>query len=272
MLLIPSVPDTLGIVNILQQDPTPPASSTAHDLGDAAAMPAEFSADSGSGPGIPVTVDGRSARWEVHREERRRALIKATRRAIHRLGPDASMEDIATKAGTSKSVFYRYFGDKSGLRQAVGTVVIRQMQDTIAAARQGATEPREGVTAMVQAYLHMAQTSPNVYFFVTIPTDGDLSPSGELSGFFDSVTTMITEPMRDLMGDPDSPLLGYWPTAAIGLVRTTGELWLQTPDVPGKPDSNAMAEQISTWLFDGVGQLVSPASPPRSATAAEGRS
>ncbi|MEO6530290.1 MAG: hypothetical protein ABIN10_02735 [Specibacter sp.] len=45
-----------------------------------------------------TTVDGRSARWDVHREERRRALIKAARRAIHHLGADASMEDIAANA------------------------------------------------------------------------------------------------------------------------------------------------------------------------------
>ncbi|WP_244516776.1 TetR/AcrR family transcriptional regulator [Arthrobacter alpinus] len=221
----------------------------------------------GQQPSEP-TVDGRSARWETHREERRRALIKAARRAIHKLGPDASMEDIAATAGTSKSVFYRYFGDKSGLRQAVGAVVIRNMQDTIAAARKNATQPREGVTAMVAAYLEMAQTSPNVYFFSTIPADGEGRPSGELSGFFDSVTSMLTEPLRHLLGDPESTLLGYWPTAAIGLVRTTGELWLQAPDDPAKPDSAAMAQQISAWLFDGVGQLLSAS--PISTTAAEG--
>jgi AcrR family transcriptional regulator len=215
-----------------------------------------------------ATVDGRSARWETHREERRRALIKAARRAIHRLGPDASMEDIAATAGTSKSVFYRYFGDKSGLRQAVGAVVIKQMQDTLAAARKKATQPRQGVTAMVAAYLEMAQTSPNVYFFATIPADGEGRPSGELSGFFDSVTAMITEPLRHLLGDPESTLLGYWPTAAIGLVRTTGELWLQAPEDPAKPDSAAMAQQISAWLFDGVGQLLTVS--PTSSTAAEG--
>ena len=212
----------------------------------------------GTGKAVAASPDGRSVRWDTHREERRRALIKATRRAIHRLGPDASMEDIAVTAGTSKSVFYRYFGDKSGLRNAVGTVVIRQMQDTIAAARQAATDPREGVSAMISAYLQMAQTSPNVYFFATLPDDGDSRQSGELSGFFDSVTAMITEPLRHLLGDPSSPLLGYWPKAAIGMVRTAGELWLRSPDDPGKPDFNTMAGQISAWLFDGVGQFVSP--------------
>ncbi|MDJ0314709.1 TetR/AcrR family transcriptional regulator [Arthrobacter sp. H35-D1] len=233
-------------MNILQREPASASKSS-----EQPATPQEN----------PAAVDGRSARWDAHREERRRDLIKVARRAIHRLGPDASMDDIAATAGTSKSVFYRYFGDKSGLRQAVGSVVIRQMQETIAAARQAATDPKEGVTAMVAAYLHMAQTSPNVYSFATLAADGDTRQSGELNGFFESVTAMITEPLRNLLGDPASPLLGYWPTAAIGLVRSAGELWLQAPDDASKPDSTAMAEQISAWLFDGVGHHVPTPAP-----------
>ena len=96
-------------------------------------------------------VDGRSVRWEAHREERRRELIQAARRAIHHLGFDASMEDIAANAGTSKSVFYRYFGDKAGLRQAVGKVVIGQMQDTImAAGRTPMLRPKAAVAAVAR--------------------------------------------------------------------------------------------------------------------------
>ncbi|WP_245933562.1 TetR/AcrR family transcriptional regulator [Arthrobacter livingstonensis] len=219
------------------------------------AMPPPAPSPDGAG----TTVDGRSARWEVHREERRRELIKAARRAIHQLGFDSSMEDIAANAGTSKSVFYRYFGDKAGLQQAVGKVVIGQMQATIVAAGKTARTPREGLVNMVTAYLQMAETSPNVYTFVTSPSDAGALPQGELSGFFDAVTAMISEPLRDLLGDADSPLLGYWPTAAIGLVRTAGELWLKTPASRAKPDHRAMAEQMSDWLFDGVGQQVSPA-------------
>ncbi len=245
MFLIPSVPDTLSIVKKIQQTAS---------ISPFGGQPTKLQDN-------PAAVDGRSARWDAHREERRRDLINVARRAIHRLGPDASMEDIAATAGTSKSVFYRYFGDKSGLRHAVGSVVIRQMQQTIAAARQAATDPREGVTAMVAAYLQMAQTSPNVYSFATLPGDGDTRQSGELSSFFDSVTVMITEPLRHLLVDPASPMLSYWPTAAIGLVRSAGELWLQAPDDASKPDSNAMAEQISAWLFDGVGHHVPPVSP-----------
>lgn len=202
------------------------------------------------------TVDGRSSRWEAHREERRRDLIRAARRAVHHLGFEASMEDIAVNAGTSKSVFYRYFGDKAGLQLAVGKVVIGQMQDAILAAGMTAKAPREGLVNMVTAYLQMAQTSPNVYTFVTVTSDAGSLPTGELTGFFEAVTLMISEPLRDLLGGSDSPLLGYWPTAAIGLVRTAGELWLKTPASPTKPSHSVMAEQISAWLFDGVWQQV----------------
>src|SRR6478752_1419138 len=180
-LLIPSVPDTLGIVNILQSDPAGP--------GPAAGGPGAPA----SAAGVSAAVDGRASRWQSHREERRRELIKSARKAVHALGSEASMEDIAAAAGTSKSVFYRYFGDKAGLQQAVGEVVLGQMQQRIKEAAQSAQTPREGLFAMVSAYLQMAETSPNVYTFVTrhsaAESDGgptSITTAGALGHFFDA--------------------------------------------------------------------------------------
>ncbi|BAS18061.1 hypothetical protein AHiyo8_63640 [Arthrobacter sp. Hiyo8] len=70
------------------------------------------------------------------------------------------MEDIATAASTSKSVYYRYFGDKAGLQQAMGEVVLGQMQRRMKEAAESAQTPREGLFAMVSAYLQMAESSP----------------------------------------------------------------------------------------------------------------
>ncbi|WP_285318096.1 TetR/AcrR family transcriptional regulator [Pseudarthrobacter sp. lyk4-40-TYG-27] len=234
---------------------------------------------------LPLTVelppaassDGRSARWQSHREERRRELIKQARRAVHALGSDASMEEIATAAGTSKSVFYRYFGDKAGLQQAVGEVVLSQMQNRIKEAAQSAVTPREGLLAMVSAYLQMADTSPSVYAFVTSYTPAEptepTSPAtstGALGHFFDAIADMIAAPMRSHLGDVGETVIGFWPRAAIGLVRNAGEQWLNTPDSPAKPSQEAMARHITAWLCVGIAPELTPAPPTTKLSAKEG--
>ncbi|WP_307036411.1 TetR/AcrR family transcriptional regulator [Arthrobacter sp. B3I4] len=210
---------------------------------------------------VRAAVDGRASRWQSHREERRRELIKAARKAVHALGSEASMEDIAAAAGTSKSVFYRYFGDKAGLQQAVGEVVLSQMQRRIQEAAQSAQSPREGLYAMVSAYLQMAETSPNVYTFVTRYAPGEpeshngaIAAAGALGHFFDSISDMIAMPMRQqLRAAPGKEaVIGFWPNAAIGLVRNAGEQWLASPDSAAKPGQEAMARQITDWLCFGI--------------------
>lgn len=222
-------------------------------------LPAEH--DAGTPPpadGEAPAVDGRAARWQVHREERRRDLIKAARKAVHSLGSEASMEDIATAASTSKSVYYRYFGDKAGLQQAMGEVVLGQMQRRMKEAAESAQTPREGLFAMVSAYLQMAESSPAVYAFITRLSQGEpsaqdaIAASGALGHFFESISAMIARPMREHLGAEKEALIDYWPTAAIGLVRNAGERWLGSPASAAKPDQETMAAQITDWLCVGI--------------------
>ncbi|WP_246168562.1 TetR/AcrR family transcriptional regulator [Arthrobacter luteolus] len=208
--------------------------------------------------------DGRSIRWEAHRAERRGALIRAARRAVHTLGAQASMEEIAAASGTSKSVYYRYFGDKSGLQQAMGEVVINQMQEKILAAARSAASPRSGLRAMVSAYLQMAQTSPNVYAFVTGSPAGEAAATNgngvaaALSDFFANISAMMDHAVKAYLEGHESNALtqaaaGFWPTAALGMVRAAGERWLATPPGPGRPTEAEMTDQLTVWLFDGIG-------------------
>lgn len=222
-----------------------------------------------------IVPDGRSSRWAEHRTERRRELIKTARRAIDALGPGASMEDIAATADTSKSVYYRYFGDKTGLQRAVAEVVIAQMQQRVLDAAKAATGPREGFHSMVLAYLQMARTSPNVYAFVTrvgIAESSSVGGDGDdtLTHFLAAVTAMISRPMRAYLlapersAGPEDAAPEYWPTAAIGMVRAVGEQWLSTPPGPRRPTEEQLARYITGWLFDGISRdetLMHPLSP-----------
>nr|WP_231366503.1 TetR/AcrR family transcriptional regulator [Zhihengliuella flava] len=212
--------------------------------------------------GSPET-DGRSARWDAHREARRLELLRHARKAIHRLGPSASMDDVAAAAGTSKSVFYRYFGDKSGLRRAMGRIVVEHMREHVLEPARLARNEEEGLRGMVAAYLTMAERSPNVYFFVTAIDHDPLQAVQEdddepLDAFFRDITVMMADSLTDYQAraHPDraesrrADML--WPQASIGMVRAAGEAWLRLPDGPTKVAREDLTNTITGWLVHGI--------------------
>ncbi|MEK8226153.1 TetR family transcriptional regulator [Oerskovia sp. M15] len=48
------------------------------------------------------------------------------------------MDEIAAASGTSKSIIYRYFEDKTGLQIAIGASVVGQMHDALTQAAEAA--------------------------------------------------------------------------------------------------------------------------------------
>ncbi|GIG40289.1 TetR/AcrR family transcriptional regulator [Cellulomonas phragmiteti] len=225
-------------------------------------------------PGEDAPVDGRSTRWADHREARRAELVRVARRTVHHGGPDVSMEEIAAAAGTSKSIVYRYFSDKTGLQIAVAEMVVAQIQGALEGVLRVAPTPREGLRAMVAVYLEMIESSPHVYAFVT--RDGSVESGGPLGHFLDSVTALVAAPFaRGLTEDRDgsrvarrpgaddgaldptaAALAESWAAGAVGFVRGAGEWWLAHRGEPGTPDREALTAQVAAWLWAGpVGLL-----------------
>lgn len=209
---------------------------------------------------IDSATDGRAARWEAHRSLRHEELLKLARKAVHKLGPQLSMDDIAAHAKTSKPVYYRYFGDKEGLRQALGAVVIGAFRDRIIAAGLAEGDEAGALHAMVTAYLELAQSSPNVYFFVTAqPADHSNSQLAQatvvLNAFFDEITVLMNERLTAHYAQHTTVaprVTGLWPRAALGMVRSAGEAWLHQPAGPDKPTLNELADALTSWLTRGI--------------------
>jgi len=185
------------------------------------------------------------------------------------------MEEIAAAAGTSKSIVYRYFADKTGLQIAVAEAVVLQIQGALEGVLRVAPTPRDGLRAMVAVYLEMIESSPNVYAFVT--RNGSVESGGPLGHFLDSVTALVAAPFaRGLTEDagdgrrtarrpesgPDEAstravaLAELWAAGAVGFVRGSGEWWLAHRDEPGSPDRETITAQVAAWLWAGpVGLL-----------------
>lgn len=191
---------------------------------------------------MSTTADGRSTRWEAHRQSRRPELVEATVRAIRTHGAAVGLEEVAATAGTSKTVFYRHFGDRAGLYAAVSqhvdALILRDLSAAVGA-RPGqplpvppAASPRQLVAAAIDAYLRLVERDPEVYrFIVNAPllepaSGGD--PAGAVTQHIaGEVGAVLAAAMQQ--GGQGRAAAQVWGTALVGMVRAAADRWLADP-------------------------------------------
>ena len=197
------------------------------------------------------------------------------------------MDDLAAEIGTSKSILYRYFTDKTGLQSAVGEAVLANLREELEAAGRSAADPRARLAAMVGVYLEMVEASSHVYTFVTRPEA--VAAAGALQGFVAEVEDMVGELLLPVLrhgtsGDAlaagsaeERALAQLWGAGLVGLVRAIAERWSGHRDgertgdraVDGavaRLDHHPQTEQITDWLWEGAAATAHHAPEPRPAT------
>lgn len=209
-------------------------------------------------------TDGRSTRWNEHRLTRRTELVEATLRAIRRYGSGVGMDEIATEAGTSKTVLYRHFGDKGELylavTEAVHALILRDLRATLAAASGGdvapgvlGTAPRAAIATVVDAYLHLVEADPEVYrFVVTRPLLDRPVVDDPNTG----LVTLIGDQVAEVLaanGHPEQ-VAGTWGHGLVGMVRAAADHWIVSPERMPRADLVAQLTDLA-W-----GGLSAPAS------------
>ncbi|WP_084963506.1 TetR family transcriptional regulator [Thermoactinospora rubra] len=179
--------------------------------------------------------------------DRRRAILDAADRVIRREGPEASMAAIAAEAGITKPILYRHFGDKSGLYEALAD---RHVRRVIAQLRPEFAKPSADVRgrtrATIEVYLDLITANRNLYRFLFHRASAEDSRMrshmtslvrglGEELGQVLAAEGVVPDPVR-------AQVLGH---AFVGMVQTTGDWWLEHPEVHRSAVVESLVEVIA---------------------------
>lgn len=118
--------------------------------------------------GAPKTRRGRPPRTAAQRAEQRATLVSGAIAAIRAGGPDLSMDELAAGIGVSKPVIYDEFGGRSGVADAIATVLAEQLEAEVweTVGRSATMDPQAVVDAMIGAIMTLVEDEPDIYRFI----------------------------------------------------------------------------------------------------------
>jgi AcrR family transcriptional regulator len=180
--------------------------------------------------GVADTRDRRDSRWDEHRRTRREQLVQATLSAVARHGAGVGMDEIAAEAGTSKTVVYRHFTDRTELYVAVCTRVASQLLPKLRDAIESSDKPREMVAAAIDTYLGFLEADPELYRFVVhqqaLDRPADRDPISNLSELVGEQAAAIVGLALERAGH-DARAAAPWGHGVVGMVRSAADWWLR---------------------------------------------
>ncbi len=206
--------------------------------------------------------DRRDSRWDEHRRTRREELVQATLRAVGRHGPGVGMEEIAAEAGTSKTVVYRHFADRTELHAAVCARVAERLLSELGSAMGTGGSPRSVIARAIETYLAFCEADPDVYRFVVDTPEGQNrafgpSPVDSLSGLVaDQAAAVLTGALTTAGRDPD--VARPWGHGLVGLVRAAADWWLQAERPMLRTE---LAAALTDLAWSGLAGVVTSATP-----------
>jgi AcrR family transcriptional regulator len=208
--------------------------------------------------------DRRDSRWDEHRRTRREQLVQATLAAVGRHGAGVGMEEIAAEAGTSKTVVYRHFADRTELHAAVCARVAEQLLPKLRAAMQSSGHPRPMIAAAIETYLAFLEADPELYRFVVSqsPDHSKADPIMSLSALVGDQAAALTATALERAGR-DPAAAAPWGHGLVGLVRSAADWWLQAERPMLRTE---LAAHLTDLAWSGLSGVMTTASLPKEDT------
>jgi AcrR family transcriptional regulator len=201
--------------------------------------------------------DARTERWREHRAVVREGFVDAAFRALGKIGPDVSMDDIAKEAGTAKPKLYRHFKDKVDLFDAI----VDRIQDmlwerVLSNINLMSDSARELVRRGATEYAKVVMEYPNVFRFMvhshfTHQMDESERTLQSARQSARRAAELFSNALDDDPIDPDFAELTIY--SIFGAVASATDWWLGANRTQGDP---MPLERFVEYLASSVSSLV----------------
>lgn len=193
--------------------------------------------------------DGRTRRWEGHREQRRADFVESALEVIAREGPQATVDQIAAEQGVTRQALYRQFADRADLDRAIAARAGDLLLDALLPKLELTGEVGGAVRSATDAYLDFLLANLSIYRFVR---SHEASAIEGVKGTVSSRVAAIATEYLTATGLTAAAAAGPFATGVVGLADAVISAWL---DQPGELSRQDLVDQLVVMIV-GVVQAV----------------
>lgn len=205
---------------------------------------------SGKGP------DGRQARWDKHNQARRQVILDAALAVVEAGEPGAEfhVQQIADRAGLSRTVVYRHFADRSDLERALQTEVLEGLTAHLLPGLTLDGTVREIIGRIVSSYVDWAVAHPALHRLAEQAQAGTAGPLEEGINRIATVLVDLLETAIPLLGveldEEEAAAIDPLAYGLVGAVFGAVRRWV------GRTPRSPSAAALSTLLTHSVWHLI----------------
>jgi AcrR family transcriptional regulator len=200
-------------------------------------------------------TDGRQLRWDSHNAARRQHILDAAIGVLADAvpGADIHVQQIADRAGLSRTVVYRHFADRADLDQAVQGRALELLRAELVPALLFEGTPVDIIRRVVSAYVGWASDNPGLHEFAQQDPPGSGAGQMEraiqqIAGQIEDLINVGVEVLQVRLDAEEVAALDPLVFGLVGAVFNATRRWLGRPErAPGRERFVELVTE-SVWL------------------------
>lgn len=192
------------------------------------------------------TATSRETRIAVRRAE----IVRATVRAVRRIGAAVSVSQIADVAGVTKPVLYRFFADRADLQGAVSELAVTALLERVTDELRRDRDPAEKVRVVIEAFLRGVDEDAELWRFVLRASVRAGVGTSVVEDARAQITRVLAAALTERLADEglDAGGAEAWAHGLFGMVYAAAEWWLNHRTM----SRDALSEELSTLVWGGL--------------------